>query len=291
MPITLILTGAHGQLAQQLIIDQPAHVRLIALNREQLDIRDAAQVQQCLQYHRPDWVINAAAYTAVDRAEQETAQAFAVNAEAPGYLAQAAAHIGARMLHLSTDYVFDGQSPRPYRPDDATAPINQYGHSKLAGERKVQALLGDRALILRTAWVYGPVGHNFLHTMLRLFHTRDTLNIVADQIGTPTATSTLSRFIWQAIALELSGLHHCTDAGVASWYDFAHAIYTHVHALGQIKQPVSIVPINTAQFPTPARRPACALLDKSSLWEATGLIAPHWRDSLHTVLQATAPRP
>ncbi|WP_006787367.1 dTDP-4-dehydrorhamnose reductase [Thiorhodospira sibirica] len=290
MSTTVIVTGAHGQFAQQLITDQPAHVRLIAFNRAQLDITDAVQVQQCLQHHRPAWVINAAAYTAVDRAESETAAAFAVNAEAPGHLAQAAARIGARMLHLSTDYVFDGQSPRPYRPDDATAPINQYGHSKLAGERKVQAVLGSEALIVRTAWVYGTTGQNFLHTLLRLMRERDRISVVADQIGTPTATPTLSRFIWRAVEQGLGGLHHCTDAGVASWYDFAQAIYSLAQAQGLVQRAVSIVPISTAQYPTPARRPACALLDKSSLWEATGLIAPHWRDSLHAVLQAiTAP--
>lgn len=283
--LRILITGAQGQLARQIVHDAASHLHVTALDRKRLDITDAKAVEDCISHFKPDWIINAAAYTAVDKAQQEAEQCFAVNAQGALHLARAAKQCHARMVHISTDYVFDGQSPRPYKPTDPTQAINIYGASKLQGEQLVREVTDDKVLILRTAWVYGAVGKNFLHTMLRLMHERETIQVVSDQIGTPTSVSTLSRCVWDCIDLGVEGIHHCTDAGVASWYDFAQAIYNLAQHRGLLKNDVVITPINTDQYPTPAQRPMCCILDKTSLWEALSYTTLHWQNALLKELQ------
>ncbi|KAB7627327.1 dTDP-4-dehydrorhamnose reductase [Alkalilimnicola sp. S0819] len=284
----VLVTGGAGQLGRELARSRPEGVELLSPERKALDIVDGAAVDDFLRTHAPAVIINAAAYTAVDRAEQEAALAEAVNAEGAANLARAARAQGARLVQVSTDFVFDGAQGRPYRPEDAVGPLSVYGQSKLRGEQAVREQLGDEALILRTAWVYAAQGKNFVHSMLRLMAERDELAVVVDQLGTPTWARGLAAAIWRALALGIRGTQHWTDAGVASWYDFAVAIQEEALALGLLERPVTIRPIRSEQFPTPARRPAGAVLDKSAFWEALGEVPPHWRVALRAMLKELA---
>lgn len=280
----VLITGAGGQLGQALQQTAPHHApqgcKVVALSRAQFDLLDQTQTTTTIARERPDLIINAAAYTAVDRAETEQRLAKAVNATAPGTLAAAAQRAGARFIHLSTDFVFDGESSRPYTPEDTPSPLGAYGRTKLEGERAVLHEKPD-ALILRTAWVYAAGGHNFVRTMLRLMRERDEVRVVADQLGTPTHAASLARAIWRLT--EASGIWHWTDAGVASWYDFAVAIGEEALALGLLDRPVSVVPIATKDYPVPAKRPAMGILDKSKSWARIG-VANHWRTELRIML-------
>lgn len=282
---TVLVTGAGGQLGQAVQATAPAQCQVIALNRQQLDICNRDAVIELVTQLKPDWVINAAAYTAVDRAEQEVDLAFAINGDAPGYLAEAVAKTAGRLLHISTDFVFDGQSSIPYKPESAPNPLSVYGESKLAGEQRVLSILGDSSLIVRTAWVYDGINRNFVSTMLRLMTERDEVKVVADQIGTPTATQTLAQDLWQGIAQQWQGIYHVTDAGVASWYDFAVAIQTYGRSLNLLSRSVPIVPISTVEFPLPARRPAYSVLDKSDAWKRLNGTPLHWQRVLYKILQ------
>lgn len=286
----ILLTGKNGQLAQELQKRKPAHIELAALDRQDLDISSGEQVMRAIAEHKPAAVINAAAYTAVDKAESEKEQAHAVNATGPENLASACKEFGVRLIHISTDFVFDGQSSTPYRERDTIHPLGVYGESKAAGETAIQALL-PQAAILRTAWVYSAHGANFANTMLRLMNERDQLGVVADQIGTPTSTRTLAEAIYALIEKpEAEGIYHCTDAGAASWYDFAVAIYEEGKKVSLLpaEKHVQIKPITTADFPTPAIRPAYSVLDKSRLAKDLGIEPPHWRQALRQVLQEKA---
>jgi dTDP-4-dehydrorhamnose reductase len=266
----------------------PAGAHVTSLTRAELDIADAAAVAGALQAHRPEVVVNAAAYTAVDRAESEPELAQRINGDGPGTLAAAARAAGARLVHLSTDYVFDGRTCTPYRPHAATGPLGVYGRSKLAGEQAVLPASAGHAVILRTAWVYAAHGRNFVNTMLRLMQANGAVRVVADQVGTPTWAGSVAQAIWGLISHpEVSGVHHWTDTGVASWYDFAMAIAEEGTALGLITRPVTVTPITTAQYPTPAQRPAYSLLDRSSL-DMLHLPAVHWRVRLRGVLAEVA---
>lgn len=278
----VLIAGAGGQLGRALQASAPAGAEIVALPRAEFDIANAAQVAEVVAALRPALVLNAAAYTLVDKAESEPEAAQAINGTAVGHLASAASHVGARFVHVSTDFVFDGLSPLPYTPDAAPNPIGVYGVSKLSGEKL--AMAGhDRALILRTAWVYAAHGSNFVRTMLRLMRERDELRVVADQIGTPTHADSLARAIWALDAAGTSGIFHWTDAGVASWYDFAVAIRDEALGLGLLSRPVAVVPIRTSDYPTPARRPAMSVLDKGTSWAITGPAA-HWREELKLAL-------
>ncbi|MGH8501271.1 MAG: dTDP-4-dehydrorhamnose reductase [Gammaproteobacteria bacterium] len=281
----IMLTGANGQLGweiQRRVRHEDYSLR--ALDRHALDITDAAAVNAIVDELHPKVIINAAAYTAVDRAEEEPQQAYAVNRDGSENLARAAREYGARLIHVSTDFVFDGGKGSPYRPDDTPAPQCVYGASKLAGEQAVREILARDALIVRTAWVYSSHGGNFVRTMLRLMGSRDALRVVDDQVGSPTWAGGLAECIWRAVDIELTGAHHWTDAGVASWYDFAVAIQEEALALGLLSRKIPIEPITTLEYPLPARRPSYSVLGKSATWQALGYKAPHWRTALRAML-------
>jgi dTDP-4-dehydrorhamnose reductase len=284
----VLICGAGGQLGRALAACAPAGLEVTALDRADLDIGDAAAVAAAVASLRPHLLVNAAAYTAVDRAESEPAAAFRVNSEGPAHLAAAANLAGARLVHVSTDFVFDGARGRPYRPDDATAPLGVYGASKLAGEKAVTAA-HSRALIVRSAWVYGPVGSNFLLTMLRLMRERGEVGVVADQVGAPTSTPTLARALWELADADAHGVAHFTDAGVASWYDFAVAIAEEAMGAGLLEKTPRVRPITTSEYPTAARRPAYSVLDASGAYARLGAPAPHWRAALRAVIAEMRP--
>jgi dTDP-4-dehydrorhamnose reductase len=283
--VTVIVTGAAGQLGSELLASVPPGVDCVALSRAQLDICDPRAVGDALARTGAAVLINAAAYTAVDRAEEEPALAARANRDGPAVLAAACGEHGCRMLHLSTDFVFDGESSHPYRPGDPTGPLGAYGAGKLAGEQAVLAAL-PAALVLRTGWVYSRFGGNFVKTMLRLMGQREQLAVVCDQVGTPTWAHGLARALWAAVERPgLCGIYHWSDAGVCSWYDFAVAIAEEAQPLGLLQRPVAVRPIPAADYPTPARRPAFSVLDKSASWRDLALEGVHWRVQLRRMLK------
>ena len=278
----VLVTGAGGQLATELVRWAPLDAEVIALGVDALDICDRARIDAVFAEVRPDAVFNAAAYTAVDLAETESDIADRVNHRAVADLRAACDARGARFVHVSTDYVFDGESSRAYQPGDATCPTSVYGRTKRDGE--LAALKSHDALVVRTAWVYSSHGKNFMRTMLRLMQERDEVRVVADQIGTPTSAAGLARALWSLHAAGATGIHHWTDAGVASWYDFAVAIREESAALGFATARTRVTPIRTVDYPTPARRPAMGLLSKDATWALLGRPAPHWREALRATL-------
>ena len=281
----VLIVGGHGQLGQALSRTVPPGVDAVVVSRARLDIADPMSLRETVMKIQPEAIVNAAAYTAVDKAEQARDEAFATNAQGAANLATLAEAIQAPLLHVSTDYVFDGRQGRPYLPGDAPNPLGVYGASKWEGERRILGILGSDALILRTSWVYSAYGNNFVKTMLRLMQTRDTLGIVADQIGTPTWAGGLALALWKALERRVTGLHHWTDAGVASWYDFALAIQEEGVARGLLARAIDLTPITTPQYPTPAPRPPFTVLDKTTTWQALGYTADHWRVALRAMLQ------
>jgi len=290
----VLLTGAAGQLGQELIASRPPEVELIACSRGELDLADADACRAAVQQHRPDWVLNAGAYTAVDKAESEPELAAAVNAGAPAAFAEALAATGGRLLQVSTDFVFNGAQGSPYRPEQRLDPLGVYGATKAAGEAAALQLPGAR--LLRTSWVYGPVGKNFCRTMLRLHALKvaagESLGVVADQVGCPTSTLTLAAACWRAIgvgadpAADPSGprILHWSDAGAASWYDFAVAIGELGVQAGLLERAARVKPLTTSDYPTPAQRPSYSLLDCTASRVALGLEPLHWREGLVEVL-------
>ena len=287
----VLLTGAGGQLGQALIASAPEGLELVATSRQQLDLADPEACRGAVQQHQPDWVLNAGAYTAVDKAESEPELAHAVNAGAPQAFALALDQQGGRLLQISTDFVFNGTQGTPYQPEQARDPLGAYGASKAAGEAAVQSIFGagGRGLILRTSWVIGPVGKNFALTMLRLHRERDQLGVVADQVGCPTSTLNLAHACWHTLQSagdrELPAVMHWSDAGAASWYDVAVAVGQIGAELGLIDTPAAVEPITTADYPTPAERPAYSLLDCTATRAALDLNGEHWQQALKTVLQ------
>jgi dTDP-4-dehydrorhamnose reductase len=280
----IAVTGSKGQVATSLLERVGLKAQIVALGRPAFDLTDRAAVLAGLEAARPDVVVNAAAYTAVDKAETEEAIAFQVNREGAGHVAEAAARLGVPLLHLSTDYVFDGALERPYREDDPTAPAGAYGRSKLAGEKLVAERCED-SVILRTAWVYSPFGANFVRTMLRLNETRDEIGVVADQRGNPTsaldiadALITLAARVKDDASPKLQGVFHMTGSGEATWADFAEAIFREAAARG--RRLTHVRRIATADYPTPARRPANSRLDNGKLARVYGFRLPDWRQSV-----------
>jgi dTDP-4-dehydrorhamnose reductase len=283
--VKVLVTGAGGQVATALAKLRPASAELVLLSQTELDITDRDTVRRRMAILDPDVIINAAAYTAVDKAESETKVAEQVNGDAPGYLAEAARANGARFLHISTDFVFDGEASAPYKPDAPTAPLGAYGLSKLHGEQRALEASRGEALVLRTAWVYAANGHNFVRTMLRLMGERGSVRVVQDQRGSPTWADSVARVLWAAAAKpQFRGIHHWTDAGEASWYDFALAIAAEAREAGLLRTPVEVLPIFTREYPTAARRPAYSVLDRSSTETGLGLSATPWRDNLKKML-------
>jgi dTDP-4-dehydrorhamnose reductase len=284
--LRVLLTGADGQVGRALAKSRPAAVELIAMTRAELDICDARRVAEEMRARRPDLVINAAAFTAVDRAETERDAAENANAVGPRVLADAVAAIDGRLFHLSTDYVFNGESSTPYDPEDRPDPLNEYGRSKLRGDIAVASVLPERSIVLRTTWVYSATGRNFVRTMLGLMKQRDSVRVVADQIGTPTAAQSIAEVLWRfAERSTARGVYHWTDAGIASWYDFAVAIAEEAAALGELKSEINVIPITTSEYPTPARRPRFSLLDCRKTVEDAGIAQVHWRVWLRRIMR------
>lgn len=286
----VMITGAAGQVGRAVLQLAPPQAMVHALYREQLDIANAGAVAAAVQALRPDIIINAAAYTAVDKAQSEPETAAAINTDAPRFLAEAASSVpGCRMLQLSTDYVFDGRGSQPYKPGDPTNPQNVYGATKLHGERAVLEVLADRAVVLRTAWVYAAQGKNFVLTMLRLMNERGSVRVVADQHGTPTAAVSIAEALWRiAERPQVAGLLHWTDAGSTTWYEFARAIAEDAFALGLLRQAAAVTAITTSDYPTPARRPANSVLDLRDSAAQIGLSPKPWRTQLQLTLAAIA---
>jgi dTDP-4-dehydrorhamnose reductase len=260
----------------------PPGVTLSLLTSSVCDVGDAQAVAAMLAREQPDVIINAAAYTAVDKAEAEVDAAERVNAHGPRNLARYSG--AARLLHVSTDFVFAGDQASILRPSDPTNPLSVYGRTKLAGESPVLAL-GERGLVVRTSWVYSRFGNNFVKTMLKLMSSRPQVRVVADQVGAPTWANGLAGALWRMAGLpQVHGLHHWRDAGAASWYDFAVAISEEGAARQLLTGATSVMPIRTQDYPTPARRPSYSLLDCADTWEQIGITPPHWRDNLRLML-------
>ncbi len=280
----VLVLGSGGQVGRAVIQSAPKDCEVRAVTHAELDIADERAVVSTLQLEPVDWIINAAAYTAVDRAEREREQVTAVNDTAVGNLARAAAGAQATLLHLSTDFVFDGRANRAYAPLHEVNPVNAYGVSKLAGENHIWRS-GGRGMVLRTAWVYASSGRNFVLTMLHLMRGVEPVRVVCDQIGSPTWATGLARAIWGMVTrVAPNGIYHWSDLGVASWYDFAVAIQEEALLRGLLRKVVPIVPIESSQFPTPAVRPAFSVLNSESTRTFLGITAHHWRQNLRTML-------
>lgn len=276
----VLLIGSNGQLGQELARSLTAIGTVISTTRNELDLTQPDQITTYIETIKPQIICNAAAYTAVDRAETEPELAQTINAIAPKVIAASAARIGATLIHVSTDYVFDGVHSIPYQESDRENPLNVYGHSKLEGETWIRQLC-DRHLILRTAWVYGGQGKtNFVKTMLRLGAEREELRIVADQVGTPTSANSIAQVITQAAQQSVFGTYHFTNSGVASWYDFAIAIFEEAQQLGVPLQVNRVTPIESSDYPTAAKRPAYSVLSSRKLSQAIEFVPIHWRQEL-----------
>ena len=283
----IAITGANGQLGQTLMRSElfEKHI-LLPLGRDDMDITDQAKVSATLDSLKPDFIINAAAFTAVDAAESHPEQAYNINEQGVKHLARWAKSKKAHLIHVSTDFVFAGDKNRPYKVDDTTGPISLYGQSKLAGEKMIATLLPGKATIVRTAWLYSPYNSNFMKTMLRLMRERDSLSVVDDQIGTPCSTQSLVACLHAVIARNEPGAtYHWTDAGVASWYDFAVAIQDEAISMSLLDRAIPIHPISTEKYKTPAARPAYSVLDKSKALLELQCPQQHWREALRDTLR------
>jgi len=299
---SVLITGAQGQLGWELSRTAPQGFQLLTVDIDELDITQSDQVFQLVNTHQPDWIINAAAYTAVDKAEQESDLAFKVNRDGAKNLAQAAKENQSKLIQVSTDFVFDGNKSSPYLPEDKPNPLCVYGASKQAGDDAVLEVLGQQATIIRTAWVYSSHGNNFVKTMLKLMSERAELGIVADQIGTPTWANSLAKAIWKIIELNNDGaiksqtadikpsIYQYTDGGVASWYDFAEAIQEEAINIGLLNSDniCHVRPIRTEDYPLPAQRPSYSVMDKTSTLQTLNIPLQHWRKSLRDMLAELA---
>ncbi|MEA5582843.1 dTDP-4-dehydrorhamnose reductase [Nodularia harveyana UHCC-0300] len=285
---SILLLGSNGQVGQELAQILPLQHKVIPLARPQIDLTQPENLRQIIREIQPQIIINAAAYTAVDKAETEPELAAAINAIAPKIIAEESEKLGCFLIHLSTDYVFDGEQTRPYQETDQTNPLSIYGKTKLAGEIAIQKT-HPHHIILRTAWVYGSFGKsNFVKTMLRLGKERSEIGVVTDQIGSPTWARDIAEAIAKIIPQltpEIAGTYHYTNSGVISWYDFAVAIFAEAQQLGFPLTPPQVNPITTAQYPTLARRPAYPVLACGKIAQVLGTYPPHWRQRLRLMLK------
>ena len=290
----ILLTGINGQVGHALL-PKLSHYQVVALSRHELDLSNQDEIRRIVREIKPNLIINPAAYTAVDKAESEPELAYAINAQAPQILAEEAARLGAALIHFSTDYVYDGAKISPYVETDAVNPVGVYAKSKLAGEAAIRAL-GPPHLILRTSWVYGAYGKNFLKTILRLAAERDSLRVVADQIGAPTSSESIADALvdliqkWQPAQENQSGIYHLTNAGSTAWHGFACEIIKEYNELGiapALKTSMeNIAAISTADYPTPAARPANSGLDNTKLKQTFGIELPTWQQALQQVMRS-----
>jgi dTDP-4-dehydrorhamnose reductase len=298
----ILLIGKMGQVGQELQKTLVSLGKVTAMGHEELDLTQPEQIRMAIGQNQPDLVVNAAAYTAVDKAESEPELAWTINAEAPKVMAEEAQRLGAGLIHISTDYVFDGRQNTPYTETDATNPVSVYGRSKLAGEVEISQIYARSPElsygILRTAWVYGCYGKgNFVKTMLRLGGDREEVRVVADQVGSPTwaaeiagAIAVLSQNALDQVQQPesnlpiVNGLYHFTNSGVASWYDFAVAIFEEAQLLGFPLKLKTVVPITTAEYPTPAKRPAYSVLANQKISTLLKTPTAHWRQALRLML-------
>ncbi|MFG3502217.1 dTDP-4-dehydrorhamnose reductase [Pseudomonas sp. NPDC047963] len=283
----ILITGSTGQLSRELQLALAGEGKVLALGHKLLDLAEPAQIRRQVRLLRPDLIINAAAYTAVDPAQDDRDRAFAVNAIGPGVLAEEAAALGVPLIHYSTDYVFDGRKNGPYSEEDVPAPLSVYGASKLAGEQAIQAVGGDH-LILRTSWVYSLHGRNFLLTMRRLLQERDALSVVDDEIGAPTWAGTIAQVTAEIVRKRRSGsggpggLYHLTASGETSWYGFACHIAQHLQSQGLLR--ARIEPTRSADYPTAAQRPLNSRLNCARLQRDWQITLPSWETALQQCL-------
>ena len=278
-----LILGAGGQLGLDLVTAAPSDFEIAALDRRALDITDQELVHRFVADARPDVILNAAAYTAVDRAEQDRDLAWSINGDAVGYLARRAVEVDAHLIHISTDFVFDGTATEPYSPDATTNPTSEYGASKLEGES--QALQSNAVTIVRSSRLYSGSGNNFVTTMLRLMGSRDELSVIDDQVGSPTWSKNLADSLWRfAARSDLTGIWHWTDAGSCSWYEWAVAIQRQAMELDLLDRMVPIEPVSTSDFPTAATRPAYSVLDSSATCTALAIGQVPWKAALDSML-------
>lgn len=280
----ILLAGKNGQLGRcfQDAIARTTH-ELIALSSQELDVTNSSQVKEVVNKFRPDVIVNASAYTAVDKAESDQEMAYAVNHSGVEYLAKAAQSLAIPVIHVSTDYVFDGAAVEPYLPSDETNPQTVYGNSKLAGENALSEHC-TQYLVLRTAWVFSEYGNNFVKTMLRLMAEKPQLGVVSDQIGSPTWAKGLAQACWAFAKNTKTGIYHYSDLGVASWYDFAVAIQELAIEKGLLEKQIPINPIKATAYPTPAKRPAYSVMNTDDTYELLGEQGKHWRAALSEML-------
>ena len=292
----IVVTGATGQLGQtlaQLWVESPLpQCQLKVLSRSDLDIAKAGMTDAVLSELKPSVVVNAAAYTQVDRAESDSESAALVNAQAVGAIARWVAANQARLIHISTDFVFDGTSKTPYSPDQQTGPLSAYGSSKLAGEQQIQALANERSAIVRTSWLYSEFGNNFVKTMLRLMGEKEQLSIVNDQIGSPSSTHGLAALIFAMIPQQrYQGIYHWTDGASISWFEFAQEIQGQALQEGLLSRAIPISRTSTIDYPTPARRPAYSVLDRSRALSEFECPTEDWKTQLRLVIKELASKP
>jgi len=283
--MNVMLLGAKGQLGSELISTLPKGIKLFTYDVKALDISNKEQARTVIMEQKPEVIINAAAYTAVDKAESEREKAYQVNVTGAKNLAELAKENNARLIHISTDFVFDGLATSPYKEDSPTNPVSYYGETKSLAEKAIKQAIPNQHVILRTAWLYSSYGNNFVKTMLKLMQDKDELNVVSDQQGTPTYAKNLAQVIWQCCQQkELTGTYHWSDEGKITWYEFAIAIQEEALKRNLLSKKTSINPIPTAQYPTPATRPGYSVLDKSKISEALGIKPNPWRENLGQML-------
>ncbi len=286
----ILLTGSTGQLGQEIIKTKPSNIDLITPNRTELDLKDYEQCVKIVHDKKPDWVINCAAYTSVDKAESELKLATKINSYAPEAFTKAINSLDSNLLHISTDFVFNGEQNIPYVESEIKSPISKYGYTKALGEELITNSIKnqDNATILRTSWVISSRGKNFALTMLKLHSFKDYINVVSDQIGVPTNAKDLAKACWKVIALKkikkLPFILHWTDSGVASWYDLAYAVGEIGLELGILKKTAEINPIKTIEYPTPAKRPKYSILDNVNTSKLIEMNPKHWRKNLKNLL-------